>query len=535
MRLSSIAIVVSLVSASACDSKQDPKTAPTPNVGAGLKSGLDGDGTPKIVEGAPPIAKKKPLDSKPLPPLAKDPGGSTGKPVRGTGFGGLGVDTPKDLALAANGDLYVVGYFDGELDAGPAGKHKATEPDPSKDPKKQAVVTSDAYLVKIGADGKIAWAKTWGAKRDDVALGVAVQGDTVVVVGNFLDQLNIGNRPEEFTDKAANSDDAYVAAFDKQGNSLWVYTSGGVDSDGANAIAAAPDGGWYIGGSFMKIASFEKTRTEYRSKGGTDAFLLKLSKAGEFEWVKQFGGAYNDTILHLAVDAQGSVYAQGHFKDKSQWGGDTLVAGGGSDNDVVLAKYDANGDHVWSKRFGNAFNDVAGGLTVDPAGNITMVGSFDKSISFGEGDDHVSNGEADIFVARFDGAGKLAWAKTYGADREDVGWGIASDTAGNTVMTGWFQHKVDFGKTTLGAIESKGNKDVFAIKHDPEGNVVWVQTWGDKDHDQGRAVVLDDKGAAIIAGLYRFTMSVVSPPLESVRAEGDRIPKPDTFVVRLER
>ncbi len=524
MRFSTIA-VATLVTLSACDQKEPG--APTGT--AGLKSGID-EATKKE-DAKPPIAiVKKAVDKRPLPTLEKDPGGATGKPKSGIGFGGLGIDTPKDMAIAPDGSVYVVGYFDGELDAGPGGKLKAGIPDP--EPKKKLVTTSDAFLVKVGPDGKIAWARSWGSKRDDVALGVAVQGDLVAVVGNFLDDLEIGTLKA----KAANSDDAYVVAFDSKGTAQWLYTAGGVDSDGANAIVAAPDGGWYVGGSFMKVASFEPTRQEFKAKGGTDAFLLKLTKTGDFEWVKTFGGAYNDTILHLALDPRGSIYIQGHFKDRSDWGGGALVAGGGSDNDVVLAKYDSNGDHQWSKRFGNAFNDVAGGLTVDPAGNVTMVGSFDKSVTFGEGDDHVSKGEADIFIARFDTVGKLAWAKTYGGDREDVGWGIAADAAGNTVMTGWFQNAVDWGKTSIPTSKSAGNKDVFAVKHDANGEVVWVQTWGDKDHDQGRGVVIEPKtGDVILAGLYRFALAVVTPALESARDPEDRIPKPDTFVLRLAR
>ncbi|MEO8698726.1 MAG: hypothetical protein ABI867_01750 [Kofleriaceae bacterium] len=540
MRLS-LALLAGLL-VPACDTSESA----TPPVAGNLKDGL-ATGAPVV---APPIVKK-PLDTKPLPALEREPattesakrgaiaGTGTGKALRSLGFGGLGIDTPTGVAVAANGDIYLCGHFDGEIDAGPAGTIVATPP-PPPDPKakKKAEATTDAYLAKITPDGKLAWIQRWGGRRDDVARAVAVRGNTIVVVGNFTDQLVIGEAATEDNAKqnpAANSDDMYVAAFDPTGKSLWVYTAGGSDSDGANAVAAAPDGGWYVGGSFMRIASFDKARTEYKSKGGTDAVLLKLSKDGDLEWLKQFGGAYNDTILHLAVDAQGSVYAQGHFKDKSNWGGTDLIAAGGSDNDIVLAKYDLNGDHVWSKRFGNAFNDVAGGLTVDRAGNTTMVGSFDKSVSFGEGDEHISNGEADIFIARFDGNGKLDWAKTYGADREDVGWGVAADATGATVMTGWFQAKVDFGKTTLGPVESKGNKDVFALKHDVKGNLVWVQTWGDKDYDQGRAIALDPKGHAVVAGLYRFTMSIASPALESIRAADDRIPKPDTFVVWLDR
>jgi hypothetical protein len=484
--------------------------------------GCKRDAAPEPARKAEPRPQRKqPVDTTPLPALAASPGGGTGKPVWATSFGGLGIDSPRAIAVAPGGDSYVVGYFDGETDLGPGGKHPAA-PNP-KDPKKSG---SDAFVVKIGPDGKIAWGKTFGAGRDDVANSVAVRGERVVVVGQFLDEIALG----EFRHPAAGSDDIFVAAFDRAGEPQWLWTAGGIDSDGANAVVAAPDGGWLVGGSFSRTAEFQDI--SLKSRGGTDAMLVKLGANGDVEWVKQFGGRYNDTISHLAVDARGNIYVQGVFRDVADWGGKPLTAHGGSDNDIVLAKYDVNGDHVWSQNFGNAFNDVAGGLTVDPAGNITMVGSFDKSVSFGAGDEHSSLGEADAFIARYTTDGKLAWAHTYGAEREDIAFGIDADAAGNTVTVGWFQGAVDFGK---GALTSKGNKDVFAVKLDASGALIWAQSWGDHDHDQGRAVAVDDKGAAIVVGIYRFTLAVVSPALESVRAEGDRIPKPDAFVIKLDR
>jgi len=502
MRPSPLALAACIVIAPVVGCKQEPAPAAR-----------------KAAEPRPQV--KQPVDKTPLPALAADPGGATGKPAWATGFGGLGIDSPRAVAVGPDGSSFVAGYFDGEIDLGPAGKHKAGGA--GKDPTKTA---SDAFVVRLDRDGKIVWGKTFGAGRDDAANGVAVRGDRVIVVGQFLDELTLGDTPH----RAAGSDDAFVAAFDLAGEPQWLLTMGGIDSDGANAVVAAPDGGWLIGGSFSRVAEFQ--HTTLTSRGGTDAMLVKLAAGGDVEWVRQFGGRYNDTITHLAVDARGNIYVQGVFRDTADWGGKPLTAHGGSDNDVVLAKYDVNGDHVWSQNFGNAFNDVAGGLTVDPAGNITMVGSFDKSVSFGPGDEHASLGEADAFVARFTTDGKLTWARSYGADREDIAYGIAADSAGNTVTVGWFQGTVDFGK---GPLVSKGNKDVFALKLDPNGGVVWARRWGDHDHDQGRAVAIDDKGAAIVVGIYRFTLDLVSPALESVRAEGDRIPKPDAFVVKLER
>src|SRR5262245_42685612 len=201
--------------------------------------------------------KKLPVDKTPLPALAADRGGATGKPGWATGFGGLGIDSPRAIAVAPGGESYVVGYFDGETDLGPAGKHAATAN--AKEPNKTG---SDAFVVKLGADGKIAWGKTFGAGRDDVANGVAVRGDRVVVVGQFLDELALG----EFRHPAAGSDDVYVAAFDRAGEPQWLWTAGGIDSDGANTVTAAPDGGWLIGGSFSRTAEFHDIAL--KSRGG---------------------------------------------------------------------------------------------------------------------------------------------------------------------------------------------------------------------------------------------------------------------------
>ncbi|MGE5184404.1 MAG: hypothetical protein ACM31C_20180 [Acidobacteriota bacterium] len=501
MRSSSLALLLALV---ACSSSKKANKADQ-----------------KSREPAPAPAPKKVIDQKPLPPLAADPGGATGKPVWATAFGGVAIDAPKSVAVAADGSTYVAGYFEGEIDfGGTIGKKKSAG-------------KSDAFVAKLDPAGKLVWAQTFGAQRDDVANGIAVKGDRIVVVGSFDDSLDIG----EFHHKAVNSDDLFVVAFDPSGTVQWMWTLGGIDSDGANAIAAAPDGGWVIGGSYTD--AIDLGTTHLKSKGHTDGLLVKLAATGDVQWAKSFGGRYDDTILHVATDANGNIYVQGHFRDTSDWGGaKPLVAAGGSDNDIVLAKYDANGDHVWSQRFGNAFNDVAGGVAVDPAGHITMVGSFDKSISFGPGDDHGSLGEADAYIARFTTDGKLEWARTFGAEREDVAWGVAADAAGNSVTTGWFQNLVDFGKG--GGIRSKGNKDVFVIKLDAKGEAVWLQTFGDHDHDQGRAIALDDKGNALVAGIFRFQLALGDlKPLQSQIDQSNptlaKAPPPDAFVVKLAR
>ncbi len=466
---------------------------------------------------APAAAPPAPIPQAPLPPLATDPGGATGKPRWTMSFGGTGLDAPRGLAVDESGDVFVAGLFSGDATFAALGTRKATG-------------KTDALVMRLSPAGEPAWLVTFGGAGEDVTNAIAGRGDRLLAVGNFAEKLSVqgpDNAPP-LAARSAGSDDIFAVCFDRAGSPQWVWNAGGRDSDGANAVAATPDGGWVIGGSFSRHAQFGIT--ELDSKGRTDAMLIKLTSEGQVEWVKQFGGRYADSIWRLAVDAAGNIVVQGLFADLSDWGGGPLKAGGGSDNDVVLAKYDRNGTHLWSKRFGNAFNEVAGGVAVDPAGFITMTGSFDQKIDFGKGE-VLAAGESDAFVARFAPTGELVWARTFGSSREDIGFGLASDATGNVVVAGWFEGTVDFGG---GAKASYGNRDVFVLKLDAEGRHVWSQSFGDRDHDQARAVAIDKNGAPVVAGFYRFDLEVAGA-VHSVHAPGEKAPEPDLFVAAFER
>src|SRR6266568_1815028 len=78
-------------------------------------TGCDRD-TPREPAVKPPAPHRdvvRPIDKTPLPPLATNRGGATGKPIWALGFGGLGIDAPRAVAVAPGGDSYVAGYFDG--------------------------------------------------------------------------------------------------------------------------------------------------------------------------------------------------------------------------------------------------------------------------------------------------------------------------------------------------------------------------------------------------------------------------------------
>jgi hypothetical protein len=490
--------------------------------GSATASGTAAAGQGTDAKAPPPPARPQ----GPPVPLAADPGGATGKPRWARGYGGTGTDYARAVAVGADGAIAVAGYFDGTPTFGALGTRKAT---PSGDEKKP---TADVFVLGLDKTGAPVWVQTFGGPRDDTANSVAVGKDgTVVAAGSFDDALDIASPDgkQHLKAEAAGSDDLFVAAFSKTGAPLWLWTAGGIDSDGANAVIATDDGGWLVGGSFT--GEIKLGDTTYTSKGGTDAILVKLAKTGEIQWVQQMGGAYNDSINALATDGRGNLYLMGEFVDTAAFGGAPLPNQGQTGSDLAVAKLDPSGKHLWSKSFGSKDPDASGGIAADPAGNVTAFGSFQDDLHV-DGKTLSSIGQFDAVAVHFDTDGNVQWFKAWGSDGTDIGAAVAADAAGNTIYTGWFERSMflDQNKVT-----SKGNRDIYVAKLDPKGTVVWLDTFGDQDHDQGRAVALDADGNPVVAGVYRYKFDAVDPPLQSVRDPKDPLPKTDILVVGLAR
>jgi hypothetical protein len=269
---------------------------------------------------------------------------------------------------------------------------------------------------------------------------------------------------------------------------------------------------------------------ELAAKGMEDAALLKLTSEGELAWVTHLGGEHPDEITHLDVDGAGNIYALGRFKGTLVLGTNELKSAG--DDDLFIVKFDAVGNPVWSTRLGNAFAERPGGLSVDGAGNMVVVGSFDKDLDF-LGTPVLSKGESDAFVARIAPDGKLLWVKTYGGERADAAYGVDTDAAGNVVVAGGFETTIDLGGPSK--YKTAGYMDGFFLKLDPNGAHVWSQRWGGKDQDVAIAVTTLADGSVFASGAYRYTLDLTSGGPTAVQAEGAKLMKPDAFVARLER
>jgi hypothetical protein len=233
------------------------------------------------------------------------------------------------------------------------------------------------------------------------------------------------------------------------------------------------------------------------SAGLTDIFLAKFDASGNHLWSKRFGDLFWEYGLGVTVDGDGNIILTGQFITTVDFGGGVLTCAGGSD--MFLAKFGASGTHLWSQRFGDADSEAGYRVATDCAGNIAVTGYFDGTVDFGGGV-LTSAGLGDIFLAKFDASGTHLWSQGFGDEFEQTVNGMAMECTGSIVVTGYFEGTVDFGG---GVLTSAGMNDIFLAKFDAAGTHLWSQRFGDSSYQYSNGVAIDGAGNAIITGYFR--------------------------------
>jgi hypothetical protein len=243
--------------------------------------------------------------------------------------------------------------------------------------------------------------------------------------------------------------------------------------------------------------------------GNFDALLAKLDPMGNCVWSKRFGDAGFQQTSAVAVDALGNVIIAGILGGTVDFGGGPLIGAGGED--VFVAKLDPTGQHLWSKRYGDAQDQVVGGIVVGPTGDIAVVGSFKGTIDFG-GNPLTSAGGFDGFVAQLDAEGNQVWSRSFGGSQDDGATSVAVDGAGDVALTGTFRGTADLGG---GPLAAGGGADIVVAKYDAAGKHLWSRLYGDALDQFGNGVAFDAAGHLYLSASVNGSVDFGLGPLTS--------------------
>ena len=156
-------------------------------------------------------------------------------------------------------------------------------------------------------------------------------------------------------------------------------------------------------------------------------------------WAKVAGESGGERAEAIAADAAGNVYVAGWFNSSALTFGSTTLPSKGS-ADFFVVKYNTAGIPIWARSGGGPGWDWARAIAVDGNGNVYVTGRFESDSLILGSDTLVRAGQQydDIFVVKYDPNGNVLWARRAGGSDRDGSTGIATDGSGNVYVVGWF-------------------------------------------------------------------------------------------------
>jgi predicted secreted protein len=252
----------------------------------------------------------------------------------------------------------------------------------------------DFWLIKIDANGKMLWNKTYGGLGEDIAEWIIQTSD-----GGFA----LSGKTTSF---GAGGFDAWLVKTDSDGNMQWNKTYGGPNDDLAGSVIQTSDGGYLFSASTYSFGA-----------GGRDFWLIKTDQLGNMEWNKTYGGPNGDGQGSVSLTSDGGYAIVG-------W---TYSFGAGG-SDGWFVKTDANGNVQWNKTFGGPLEDGLSAALQTADGGYFLLG---QACSFGAGGQ-------DIWLIKADQFGNMEWNKTFGGPYDEyINGPLIATTDGGLAITGW--------------------------------------------------------------------------------------------------
>jgi hypothetical protein len=231
---------------------------------------------------------------------------------------------------------------------------------------------------------------------------------------------------------------------------------------------------------------------------------LMYSQAPAFLWAKSATGSATDVGKSTATDASGNVFVLGTFMSSNiVFGSTTLINtdNTGNSHDIFLVKYDPSGNVLWAKSAGDQYNDNATALTVDVSGHIIITGQFGNATITFGTTVLTNSGLGNIFLVKYDTSGNVIWAKNNGGIYFELPKAIVSDTSGNIYITGDF-YSPNVVFGTDTLTNTGTSNDIFWVKYNSSGIVQWAKCTGGSAEDQSTGISLDALGNIFITGTY---------------------------------
>lgn len=215
-----------------------------------------------------------------------------------------------------------------------------------------------------------------------------------------------------------------------------------------------------------------------------DVLVTKFSAAGNEIWSETIGEAGDDRGIAIEfMNDQVYVIA-------SSTSSTGLFSENSGREDMHLIQLNTNGNVVKSTHFGGNFSDIPTDLTKTHTGDLLMVGYSQSTEGFFDS----NRGQYDMWVVRVDHAGNLIWKQNYGGSDEDFSSKIDELPNGEIVFSG---HSSSFD-VDMGV--NYGDFDLSLFKLTANGAVLWEQNYGGLQAERAIDLLIQDETRIVLAG-----------------------------------
>lgn len=384
-------------------------------------------------------------------------------------FGGTGSAFSEALRVAAdsNGNVYTVGFFENTVDFNSGAEpYYLTSNNPNY---------PDAFISKHDGAGSLIWAKRLGGTAGTTAEAITIDANNnIYIAGAFGGTADFDPGPGVYNLTSAGGADVYTMKLDSAGNLIWVKQLAGISNAATRGVAVDSTGSVYTIGSFQGMVDFDPSPSTYNLTAASfDVFVSKLDSAGGFLWAKQFVATSFTDAIGGAIDSNNNLVTIGLFQDTVDFdpGPGTYTLSSAGSNDVFISKLDSSGNLVWARQLGGISQDSISSIAIDNANNIYTTGSFQGTVDFdpGPGVYNLTAGPP-CFILKVDNSGGLIWAKQVAPLARDM----AADSSGNFVITGTGGGDFDPGPGVYN-LPSISKGDGFIARYDGAGDLVWAK------------------------------------------------------------
>lgn len=394
--------------------------------------------------------------------------------------GGGFEDRGKGIVADSSGNVFVTGSFESQnIDFG---AFLLNNPN---------FAASSMFIAKFNSQGVNLWLKL-----------VPGRGETSDIC---LDKM--GNIFVTGYERSSGNFSAFVAKFDPTGNLVWLNSIATTFTQSfSNGVATDTIGNVYITGYFQGATLNFGSITLNNSSGGYQSmFIAKYTSTGNVLWAETAIGRAVSNEIH--IDDSLNIFITGYYE------GGTLSIGSNVFNQIAsyaatfIAKYNSSGSVLWAKSISCNYEVFGNNITTDKSKNIILTGYtqgidtlfFDANVYV-----LVPNRDDVSYIAMFDSLGTPKWAQSsLGADLYlyGLGYEIAIDSSNNIYWACSFRSPtLTFGTTTLNGF---GGLDIFIVKFDSLGNVIWAQSAGGADDDRVNGLTVTNDGSIFVTGSYK--------------------------------